>query len=319
LPLNKEALPLDSAPSAVADARRWVLGLCRELGRDDLLDCAELGVSELVTNAILHGQAPINVRVRGTREHPRIEVYDASRRPPVIGGGPVENTPDDDDLDEFLTTFGRGLSMVSMASVAWGATIERGGKIVWFEPAGSLQEDGYREGVIDVLHDDSQKWEPSPDSVTVRLLDVDLKLFLSVLTQYNNLRRELRLLALAHEADYPLARDLSHMFSTFERQFPPAMLEGVAATLRQGKATSDLCFEAAPESAQIFSTMLEMFDLADAFCRAQRLLSLARSPEQRMLQVWLLDQFTRQVRGEEPVPWTAYDVHETLSADSHVS
>ncbi|WP_110181230.1 ATP-binding protein [Nocardioides solisilvae] len=314
MPLNRPALPLDSAPSAVADARRWVLGLCRELGRDDLLECAELGVSELVTNAILHGQAPINVRVRGTKEHPRIEVFDGSRRPPVLGMPSLEESVD--DLDEFLTTFGRGLSMVAMSSVAWGASIERDGKVVWFEPATALQEDGYREGVIDLVEDADSPWRPLPESVTVRLIDVDLKLFLSVLTQYNNLRRELRLLALAHEADYPLARDLSHMFATFERQFPPAMLDRVAQTLRSGDHRADLTFQASPESAHIFGTMLEMFDLADAFCRAQRLLSLARSPEQRLLQEWLLDQFMRQVQGDAPAPWTPQSAP---AANSHVS
>ena len=73
MPLDKHALPLEAEPSAVADARRWVVDACRELERDDLIECAELGVSELVTNAVLHGLPPLWVRVRGTREHPRIE------------------------------------------------------------------------------------------------------------------------------------------------------------------------------------------------------------------------------------------------------
>ncbi|WP_114424112.1 ATP-binding protein [Nocardioides houyundeii] len=313
MPLNKPALPLDSAPSAVADARRWVSGLCRELGREDLLDCAELGVSELVTNAILHGEAPISVRVRGTRDHPRIEVSDGSSRPPVM---PDPASGDEEDIENFLTTFGRGLSMVSMAANAWGASIERNGKVVWFEPASTLQEGGEREGVIDGLHDDVE-WYPMDDAVSVELLNVDLKLLLGVLNQYNNLRRELRLLALAHESDYPLARDLSRMFATFERQFPPAMLDKVGASLRRGGKRANLVFQASPQSASIFTTMLEMFDLADAFCRAQRLLSLARNAEQRRLQQWLLNEFINQTAGQPPTPWTTAQT--TVAANSHVS
>ena len=52
----------------------------------DLVECAEFGVSELVTNAVLHGTPPIKVRVRGTWEHPRVEVIDGSTEPPILPG-----------------------------------------------------------------------------------------------------------------------------------------------------------------------------------------------------------------------------------------
>jgi len=45
----------------VQDARRWVADLCTKIGRPELSECAQLGVSELVTNALLHGEPPINV------------------------------------------------------------------------------------------------------------------------------------------------------------------------------------------------------------------------------------------------------------------
>ena len=64
MPLSSE-LTLASSPRAAADARRWVSDICRRLERDDLVECAELGVSELVANAVLHASAPFKVRVRG--------------------------------------------------------------------------------------------------------------------------------------------------------------------------------------------------------------------------------------------------------------
>ena len=82
VPLNRPALTLGSGPRGVHDARRWVVRTCADIGRDDLVECAELGVSELVTNALLHGEPPIQVRVRGTAEHPRIEVRDSSLEAP---------------------------------------------------------------------------------------------------------------------------------------------------------------------------------------------------------------------------------------------
>ena len=84
MPHGAPALSLDSGPHGVQDARRWVVGAIGRVGRPDLAECAEMGVSELVTNALLHGAAPITVRVGGTREHPRVEVRDASPEPPVL-------------------------------------------------------------------------------------------------------------------------------------------------------------------------------------------------------------------------------------------
>ena len=46
--------------------------------------------------------------------------------------------------------------------------------------------------------------------------------------------------------------------------------------------------------------MLTLLDLADEFCRGQRLLALARTPEQAEFQRWFLGEFVRQARGEEP-------------------
>ncbi len=301
MPLDKQALPLDAEPSAVADARRWVVEACRELERDDLIECAELGVSELVTNAVLHGEPPLWVRVRGTREHPRIEVADASLQQPAP---PQPAFYEEDSEDGFLATFGRGLSIVAMSSVTWGASIEPAGKVVWFEPAVEMHEDAYREGVMDVRGDEPA-WTSPADAIVVKLLGVDVKLFFGANNQYNDLRRELRLLALAHEADYPLARDLSAMFVTFERQFPPGIAMQMAAQQRRGATRVDLSVETTPSAVTIFTTMLEMFDLADAFCRAERLLSTARTPPQREFQMWFLGEFIRQAGSEAPMPWSA--------------
>ena len=77
---------------------------------------------------------PIKVRVRGTWEHPRVEVIDGSTEPPILPGS--EPLGDDDDL---LLTFGRGLGIVARCSTAWGAEIEDDGKVVWFVPAARAQ------------------------------------------------------------------------------------------------------------------------------------------------------------------------------------
>ena len=90
MPLNRPALALGPGPRGVQDARRWVSDVCSELGRQDLIECAQLGISELVTNALLHGAAPIELRLRGTQDHPRIEVHVGKQVTAVHGDQALE-------------------------------------------------------------------------------------------------------------------------------------------------------------------------------------------------------------------------------------
>ena len=295
MPLSSE-LTLASSPRAAADARRWVGDVCHRLDRDDLVECAELGVSELVANAVLHANAPFKVRVRGTASHPRIEVIDGSTSPPVP---PVPLTGDDLDL---LLTFGRGLSIVAQGAIAWGATIEADSKIVWFEPAAQMSDEGGAEWVIDV-HDQHAPEPVDDGAVEVRLLALDVPLYASLARQYHELRRELRLLSLSHQSDYPLAGDLTSMFANFERQFPDTFRDQITEAEARGVPRVDVSFPMVREAGPIFVTMTEMFDVADAFCRAERLLSMARTPRQRALHNWLLAELVHQLDGASARPW----------------
>jgi anti-sigma regulatory factor (Ser/Thr protein kinase) len=284
----------------VHDARRWVVDTCVDIGRPDLIECAEMAVSEVVTNALLHGEAPIRIRVRGTHEHPRVEVSDASREPPVLPGS--EPLTDDDD---FLLTFGRGLDIVARCSTAWGAEIEDDGKIVWFVPAADANEESGVEGVITGLPDEAPVAPESVERITIDIRGVPLRSFLDFQVHYRELRREVRLLALTHEADYPLAKTLSNLFGTLDRVLREGISpDQVEAALRAGQTTSDLVVQMPLTTAASIGRFIELLDLADAFCREERLLSLARSPEQREFQQWFLGEFVRQQQGEAPAPWT---------------
>ena len=303
MPLNKPALALAPDPRSVQEARRWVVGLCRDLGRDDLVECARLGVSELVTNALLHAEHPITVRVRGTVEHPRVEVSDGSRQPPVIAEHAAE------ELDDLMATFGRGLSIVAMCSVAWGAAIEADGKCVWFEPARAPHQDGYPRAEVFHADDDAiprsvaDEVEAGGSGAAIRIDGLPLREIADMRRHYRELRRELRLLSLAHQEDYPLAHDLTEVFTRFERSFPSSLGRQVGAAAARGDTTVDLRLHLDPRAASVIEQMLELLDLADEFCRARRLLSLARTPQQREFQVWYFEEFIRQARGEVPTAW----------------
>src|SRR3569623_139445 len=104
----------------VRAARRLTSSTLQSLP-DGLASDAELVVTELVTNAVLHGAPPISFRLRGRRDRVRIEVLDAGHSIPMQGR---HNT-------EGMT--GRGLAAVESLTNAWGIEPADDGKLVWAE------------------------------------------------------------------------------------------------------------------------------------------------------------------------------------------
>ena len=135
-----EPLSLDPMAQAVSAARRYVRTALRRMGAEELEESAELGVSELVTNAVLHGRTPMTIVIRRTASgRVRVEVSDLS------AAAPRQRRFD------LAATTGRGLRLVQSLSHDWGVETvppERGsGKTVWFEPKESLGSGGFPEAL----------------------------------------------------------------------------------------------------------------------------------------------------------------------------
>jgi anti-sigma regulatory factor (Ser/Thr protein kinase) len=297
-------LELAAVPQSVRAARAWVIDALEAIGRDDLADAAELGVSELVTNAILHADPPIVVRLGGTTTHPRVEVRDTSHAPPR-----VRNMTDDERL---LTTVGRGLGIVAMYSTTWGAEVSPQGKVVWFEPAAEpdLPEDGADVAgeifdLTEVVDERLATAAEPTDRVTVRLLGMPVQVFAHYRTWYEELRRELRLLALNHGSAYPVAQELSDLTLQVEQERRQATgVDRLDIAVAEGRDRVDLEYHVPPDAPATMTRLRELLTKVDEFCREQRLLTLAPSPQQLALHAWYLGEFARQAAGESPIPWS---------------
>ena len=302
MPLNRKPLPLEPDPESAQAARRWVADVLESLGRQDLVDSAELGVSELVTNAILHADPPISVRVRGTKDHPRVEVRDHSQHPP-------EANPNMTDEDSLLSTIGRGLGIVALYSSAWGSEVGPDGKTVWFEPSSGIESATVKEQqVFDFAQFVERRVASTPppsEMLTIRFLDMPVQIFAAYRNRYNELRRELQLLAISHGNDYPVAKEISDLFVQVEQERRVAHgPEKLQQAIEEGLDRVDLDYEVPVTAPETMTQLLTMLEEADRFCRDQRLLALAASPQQVELQRWYLGEFARQAAGEEPQPWT---------------
>lgn len=120
LPVATMRLPAHPASSRAA--RSFAAEHLRSWGCDHAVDDATLLVSELVTNAVLHARAPVDVVVRKSRSAVRVEVFDEG------GGNPLVGLSESDSLQ------GRGLGLVQAVAHRWGVTEDGdGGKTVWFE------------------------------------------------------------------------------------------------------------------------------------------------------------------------------------------
>jgi anti-sigma regulatory factor (Ser/Thr protein kinase) len=308
VPLDRPAEPIAPGPRGAAQARRWVVDACLEIGRQDLRENAELAMSEVVTNAILHGKAPVTVRLRGTRDHPRVEVRDASPEQPAFTSDDVAN-----DFVDDLPTFGRGLAIVASFSEAWGAEKDGDGKLVWFVPSASTP-DHPAKGVVLGWDDEPEEASFADEqTLVVELHGVPVDLMQGMLAHGAELRRELRLLAVAHHATYPVASDLSAYFTSLAHDFRWQFGgEALLSALQAGRSRADIDVIAPLDAADRFARLLELYDLADAFCRNERLLTLARDDEQVRFQTWLFGEFVRQGSGEQPRPWPSAAPHDSL-------
>ncbi len=108
---------LPSEPASIGRARHAVLRSCQAWGLEDSAS-AELVVSELVANGVLHGWGNISLRLFDTGEGLRIEVEDSNPAPPVTTDGHPNRVG------------GFGMQIVERLA-DWGWRPAGSGKVVW--------------------------------------------------------------------------------------------------------------------------------------------------------------------------------------------
>ncbi len=117
-------MTVPSLPSSVSAVRRFAVAACERSGLGAVSDTVALLVSEVATNALVHGSGDVRVSVRADADRVRVEVADDSPGWPVTR----EAGPEAEG--------GRGLALVEALSSDWGTRAEGVGKVVWFELAG---------------------------------------------------------------------------------------------------------------------------------------------------------------------------------------
>lgn len=115
---------LDTAQ--VRHARHFVVSTLEDWGIAALASDAELAVSELVGNAVLHSRDATGIEVRITAGPRSIRVLVCDD-----GVAPDEPVTEEHPVPEDPT--GRGLAVVGILATAWGVDRSGPGTAVWFE------------------------------------------------------------------------------------------------------------------------------------------------------------------------------------------
>lgn len=287
-------LPPDGASAGVA--RRLVRLLLRSTSMEVVRDDAELAVTELVTNALVHAGGEIRLDLALTDSGVRVDVADTSVHPPV--------------RRDYSTSSGtgRGLHLLDSLVTRWGTTRQTGGKVVWFEI------DDSQGPPFAATHRAPAASHDEPlvaDVVQVELLNVPLLMHAAWQEHASALLREYLLFRLEEDADI-LERhaQASEAMNVLHEQIPVPDLGAVAETVMSNALEPHVSRESlmllVPRSSVAnFAVLDELIRDALGVASAQELLVPPTQPEIRHMSHWLCREVAEQAQSGTPTRWSS--------------
>jgi anti-sigma regulatory factor (Ser/Thr protein kinase) len=119
---SAQSMSVPSLPRSVGELRRFAVASSRDQGFTGDGDALALLVSEVATNALLHGRGEVRLSVLWRAGRLRVEVADGSDRQPQRREAGLD------------AQGGRGLALLEELSDSWGVqALPERGKVVWFE------------------------------------------------------------------------------------------------------------------------------------------------------------------------------------------
>jgi serine phosphatase RsbU (regulator of sigma subunit) len=304
-------LTVGDEAGAVAHARHAVAHHLVDHGLADIADDAELVAGELVTNAILHAGPPAQLVLRVSPPRARLEVRDNSPVPPVRPRLSVDGMT------------GRGLFFVEALTTAWGVTNLGSGKVVWAEfdvetPAAALGDSDNSAAEAELWMRDLERAEPArtDDVYMVRLGDVPTALLLAAKTHVDNLVREFTLATSGARsgASGAVPDAVAELIDTVVNGFAEArqaIKRQALAAASEGEERVSLELTLPLSAAAAGEEYLRALDQSDAYCRAQRLLTLESPPQHRVFRHWYVGELVTQLRraaaGEPAEPAQTFE------------
>jgi GAF domain-containing protein len=301
-------LELPAHLESVGRARQALVEAASDWGvSDDVLQDARLVVSELVTNAVLHAATPLVLSAWALGSGMRIEVCDSSSRPvippllvPAPAPGLLDDIADVPLLDEgwvVAGATGRGLAMVDEVADAWGVEHRNGtAKVVWAEVGTGLP--------VEAPATEPEVSAPVSGGHPIRLIAVPLRLLAESERQFDDLLRELQVLALdpASPARLKTLADVASELIGQVEEGRRVTREAIREAVSGGDRLVDLSFILRADGLVGLSRLGELLTKAAAAAAAGELLTLPPAGEVVAFRVWYRDEVVAQLGGRPPQP-----------------
>lgn len=125
----------------------------------------------------------------------------------------------------------------------------------------------------------------------------------------DELQREFALLLASSDAGLDVPARLLQLVEELGaryRGFTAGTQDELIDALDRGDVSIDLVYRVPRDVREATIHLGGLLDEADDYCRAGELLTLATPPEAVRYRRWFLSEFVRQIDGEPPTPWPAY-------------
>ena len=272
---------------SVPAARRYVRDLVREAGLEQWVGDAQLAVSEVCTNAVLHAHTPFEVTVQLAPDGVYVEVWDDD---PVLPARRASSA---------ASTTGRGLELLAAVTTSSGVLAVGPAKVVWF-CLGTSRPGAAQDVLLDRWRDrpaeDSS--ETAPPAVDVVLQRMPGPLWLSAREHHNTLMREL---SLHEQAAQGLQGQVPERVVAADRA---RSLVLAALRAASGGPSVDLRLAVRPDQAGWFEALRDVLDEAERLALAGDLLAPPGPPEIVAVRHWACGQVLAQLHGAQPTAWT---------------
>lgn len=310
----EHSLRLPPSPHSPMRARQLLRQVLDACSRSDWRDAAELALSELTTNAVLHAHTEMTVRIRCGPRDIRFEVEDSNP------AGPAPRT-----YYGTEASTGRGLALVAALAHDHGIERTATGKVVWFVLRdASLQPTEQDLGaLLDAWSDEDvreQAAEPAPGGRTVTLAGFPPTLWLAAHEMHDALLREMALyragqgadtgdLAAADRVRFAIRAALDHALAHegAQARARSPLPAGHPARLELVPPTLDLEVVLGPDASADAATLQDVLDEANRLSSQGRLLTRPALPEIVAVQDWAAEQIISSTSGQAPLPWTGAD------------
>jgi anti-sigma regulatory factor (Ser/Thr protein kinase) len=324
-------------PASIPAARRMVDDALTVWEREDLAGDVALCVTELATNATLHGGDYFEIEVALVGDRVRVAVVDSGGTPaeqiarhvdlPDTGRREAEPEP---LLDDTSMT-GRGLFIVSALATGWGIEDRSDGTRIWAEFDASLTHEQRGLSLAPPVVAASTPL-PAPDLsdpdvwLTVHLVGVPPDLVLAHDDNLADIVRELQLMdaqidrrGRRERLDPAKRRVMAEISDVVRANAPTWDAARLVArhAIRSGRPTVDIAVVAPRGVAAEVRRLRAAVDAAEEMSRSGELITLPAGPAVQRLRDWMEEQFIGQ--ADEGLAPVAYDAWCASRADDQPS